>query len=35
VHPSSILRAPDEDSRRAEMRLFVRDLKRIAAELGS
>src|SRR5436190_20750427 len=35
VHPSSILRAPDEDSRRAEMRRFVRDLKRIAAELGS
>ena len=34
VHPSSILRAPDEDSRRAEMRLFVRDLKRVAAELG-
>jgi DNA polymerase len=33
VHPSSILRAPDEDRRRAEMRLFVRDLKRIAAEL--
>ena len=34
VHPSSILRAPDEDSRRAEMRLFVRDLKRVAVELG-
>jgi DNA polymerase len=33
VHPSSILRAPDEESRRAEMRLFVRDLKRAAAEL--
>jgi DNA polymerase len=33
VHPSSILRAPDEDSRRAEMRRFVDDLKRIAAEL--
>ncbi len=33
VHPSSILRAPDEESRRAEMQLFVRDLKRIAAEL--
>jgi len=34
VHPSSILRAPDEESRRADMKLFVRDLKRIAAELG-
>lgn len=33
VHPSSILRAPDEESRRAERRLFVRDLKRAAAEL--
>jgi DNA polymerase len=33
VHPSSILRAPDEDSRRAEMRLFVADLKRVAVEL--
>ena len=34
VHPSSILRAPDDESRRADMKLFVRDLKRIAAELG-
>jgi uracil-DNA glycosylase family protein len=34
VHPSSILRAPDEDSRRAEMKRFVADLKRVAAELG-
>ena len=33
VHPSSILRAPDNESRRAEMKAFVRDLKRIAAEL--
>jgi DNA polymerase len=33
VHPSSILRAPDDESRRAEMQLFVRDLKRITAEL--
>jgi uracil-DNA glycosylase family protein len=30
VHPSSILRAPDEDSRRAEMRAFVRDLRGVA-----
>jgi uracil-DNA glycosylase family protein len=33
VHPSSILRAPDEESRRAEMQLFARDLERVAAEL--
>src|SRR5256712_6069523 len=30
VHPSSLLRAPDEESRRREMELFVRDLRRIA-----
>ena len=30
VHPSSILRAPDDDSRRAEMRAFVRDLRKVA-----
>jgi DNA polymerase len=33
VHPSSILRAPDEASRRVEMRRFVTDLRRVAAEL--
>jgi uracil-DNA glycosylase len=33
VHPSSILRAPDEDARRIEMKHFVMDLKRVAAEL--
>ena len=33
VHPSSILRASDEESRRAEMRQFVNDLKRVAAAL--
>jgi len=33
VHPSSILRAPDDDSRREEMKRFVADLKRVAAEL--
>jgi DNA polymerase len=33
VHPSSILRAPDDESRREEMRRFVGDLKRVAAEL--
>jgi DNA polymerase len=30
VHPSSILRAPDDETRYREMRLFVRDLSRIA-----
>lgn len=34
VHPSSILRAPDEESRHAEMRAFVRDL-RVVAKLMS
>jgi DNA polymerase len=34
VHPSSILRAPDDESRRAEMKRFVADLRRVAAELG-
>ena len=32
VHPSSILRAPDEDARRVELAAFVDDL-RLAAEL--
>jgi DNA polymerase len=30
VHPSSILRAPDDEARHREMELFVRDLKKIA-----
>jgi DNA polymerase len=33
VHPSSILRAPDDDARRVEMKRFVADLKRVAASL--
>jgi len=33
VHPSSILRAPDETRRRDEMARFVDDLRRTAAEL--
>jgi DNA polymerase len=33
VHPSSILRAPDEETRRHEYEQFVRDLKRIAIAL--
>jgi uracil-DNA glycosylase family protein len=34
VHPSSILRAPDEEARREEMKRFVADLKRVAAALA-
>ena len=33
VHPSSILRAPDDETRRTEMRRFVDDLKKIAGVL--
>jgi uracil-DNA glycosylase family 4 len=33
VHPSSILRAPDDNSRYEEMRRFVADLWRVASEL--
>ena len=34
VHPSSILRAPDEDARREEMRRFVGDLEQVVAALS-
>lgn len=34
VHPSSILRARDDETRRTEMRRFVEDLKKIAADLA-
>jgi hypothetical protein len=34
VHPSAILRAPDEETRRAEMKRFVADLKVVAAALN-
>ncbi len=33
VHPSSILRAPDDDTRHQEMRRFVEDLKQVAEVL--
>lgn len=33
VHPSSILRAPDDESRHVEMQQFIRDLKQIAQVL--
>ncbi len=35
VHPSSILRAPDDDTRRAELARFVEDLERLAEALRS
>jgi DNA polymerase len=35
VHPSSILRAPDSESRHAEMAKFVGDLKKVARVLAS
>ncbi|SRR6266571_2505618 len=35
VHPSSILRAPDDRSRHAEMESFVRDLRTVAGALSS
>ena len=34
VHPSSILRAPDDEARREEMRRFVADLRKVAARLA-
>ena len=34
VHPSSILRAADDEARRAEMKQFVADLKKVAAALA-
>jgi uracil-DNA glycosylase len=33
VHPSSILRAPDENARHEEMARFIADLKKIARVL--
>jgi uracil-DNA glycosylase len=35
VHPSSILRAPDDETRRLEYRLFVDDLKKLARIINS
>ncbi|HYG22045.1 MAG TPA: UdgX family uracil-DNA binding protein [Verrucomicrobiae bacterium] len=35
VHPSSILRAPDPETRHAEMRRFVEDLKKVAEVIRS
>lgn len=33
VHPSSILRAPDDESRHEEMRKFIADLRKVAAKI--
>jgi DNA polymerase len=33
VHPSSILRAPDDETRRAETEKLVADLKKVAKAL--
>jgi uracil-DNA glycosylase len=33
VHPSSLLRAPDEETRRAEYSRFVDDLNKVARAL--
>jgi uracil-DNA glycosylase len=35
VHPSSLLRAPDEETRRRETKLFVDDLRTVARALSS
>ena len=35
VHPSAILRAPDDESRHREMAQFVDDLRRVARALGA
>jgi uracil-DNA glycosylase len=34
VHPSSILRSPDEDTRREETERFVADLEKVARAIG-
>jgi hypothetical protein len=34
VHPSSILRAPSDDQRHAELARFIADLKKIAAAMA-
>ncbi len=34
VHPSAILRAPDDEARHAEMERFVADLEKVASVLG-
>jgi DNA polymerase len=33
VHPSALLRAPDEETRRREIERFIEDLRQVAAIL--
>jgi len=33
VHPSSLLRAPDEETRRLETKRFIDDLRKVARAL--
>ena len=35
IHPSAILRAPDEQTREVEMELFIRDLRQVAPLLAA
>jgi DNA polymerase len=35
VHPSSILRAPDDETRREESKRFTADLRKVARALTS
>jgi len=35
VHPSAILRAPDDEARRAELARFTEDLRTVARALSS
>ncbi len=35
AHPSSVLRAPDDETRRSEMRSLVRDLRKAAERVGA
>jgi DNA polymerase len=35
IHPSAILRAPDDDTRQAEREAFTRDVEAVAAYLGA
>jgi uracil-DNA glycosylase len=35
VHPSSLLRAPDEETRHRETKRFIDDLRAVARKLGS
>lgn len=34
IHPSAILRAPDDETRDLEMKLFIRDMRRVAQRLN-